>query len=435
MKKNSTKMKKSISLALTFAMVFSMFSTWSLPVHAVDEDLTNQIVTEAEPEVIEKVEPTVQPTSEPEVTEEAKPTVRPSAEPEVIEEAEPTVQPSAEPEVVEKVEPTVRPTATPEVIEKAEPTVQPTVAPTQVPVIEEKVFDVEKAYNEIIALESEEAINSYMSALSEEENAQLRAFANEKLEAALANEKTPETVSVTKAGPFMPAVNVAVARVMMFANTAEDDGIELSKDVKLNSDGTYKITLESYTTGTVKTESKVSPVDVILVLDQSGSMNYNFEGSGNSKERQNAMKNSVNKFIDSVSAKYDENADHRIALVEFRGDAKIIRNWTDANAEGAKALKNTIKGLNAEGATNIGAGMHKAEELMGSKYNYTGKNTERQKVVIVFTDGSPTTSNYFSGTVADDAIKSSKKLKDAGVTVYSVGIFNGADPEESRNNV
>ncbi len=56
-------------------------------------------------------------------------------------------------------------------------------------------------------------------------------------------------------------------------------------------------------------------------------------------------------------AKYSSGADHRIALVEFRSNAKIIKDWTAVDPAGAKALKATVNGLRADGATNVGAGM------------------------------------------------------------------------------
>ena len=87
-------------------------------------------------------------------------------------------------------------------------------------------------------------------------------------------------------------------------------------------------------------------------------------------------------------------------------------------------------GEDPTGATNVAAGMTTAETLMGSGYNYTGENTTRQKVVIVFTDGVPTTSTAFNTSVATNAIASAKNLKDDGATVYTIGIFNGVNPEQ-----
>lgn len=209
---------------------------------------------------------------------------------------------------------------------------------------------------------------------------------------------------------------------------APSNGLELSKTVKANDNGTYTITMESYTTGTVTSSTKTVPVDIVLVLDQSGSMSDGF----GSTTRQAAMKTGVNNFVESVNGKYSAEADHRMAIVTFGSKAKTLQGWTYVDATGKTTLQDKISSLppSPSGATNVSAGMQQAETLMGSGYNYTGKNTPRQKVVIVFTDGVPTTSSDFDTTVATNAIASAKRLKDSGATVYSVGIFNGADPDQ-----
>lgn len=209
---------------------------------------------------------------------------------------------------------------------------------------------------------------------------------------------------------------------------APSNGLELSKTVKANDNGTYTITMESYTTGTVTSSTKTVPVDIVLVLDQSGSMSDGF----GSTTRQAAMKTGVNNFVESVNGKYSAEADHRMAIVTFGSKAETLQGWTYVDATGKTTLQDKISSLppSPSGATNVSAGMQQAETLMGSGYNYTGKNTPRQKVVIVFTDGVPTTSSDFDTTVATNAIASAKRLKDSGATVYSVGIFNGADPDQ-----
>lgn len=252
----------------------------------------------------------------------------------------------------------------------------------------------------------------------------------------------PETVVFTDAGPFMPAVNVSPTvrfRMMRAAAAKEpaDNGLALSKTATTNADGTYTITMEAYTTGEVITSTSTAPVDIVLVLDQSGSMAYDFNGnstSTNSARRQYAMKKAVNDFIDNVKAKYDaEKSDHRMAIVTFGSNASTLQGWTVVNEAGKNTLQGKISRLPVEpsGATNVAAGMEQAETLMGSGYSYTGTNTQRQKVVIVFTDGVPTTQTNFNVDVANDAITTAKTMKDnAGVTIYSVGIFNGADPNK-----
>lgn len=231
---------------------------------------------------------------------------------------------------------------------------------------------------------------------------------------------------------LLSCMNLAAAAA---DNDDKTDGLKLSKTATA-VDGGYKIRLEAYTTGTVTTTTSSVPVDVVLVLDQSGSMAYDFNGnttSNNSRRRQYALKNAVNNFIDAVGDKYDAaTADHRISIVTFGSNASTLQGWTPVDAGGKSTLKNKVSGLpsSPEGATNAGAGMETAATLMGSGYGYTGSNTERQKVVVFFTDGIPTTSNTFSVSVANSAISAANNLKAGGVTIYSIGIFNGANPNE-----
>lgn len=265
---------------------------------------------------------------------------------------------------------------------------------------------------------------------------------------AAAQVQAPQTVVYTAAGPFLPAVSVQpVLRAARASGASEfKDGLNLSKTATANADGSYTIRMEAFTTGKVTTTTSIEPCDIVLVLDQSGSMAYNFDGnktSTDSARRQYAMKQAVNTFIEAVADKYNaEKSDHRIAVVTFGTNASTLMDWTlvtpaeTGTAErpsGETALKAKINDLPSEpeGATNVADGMKQAETLMGSGYNYTGSNTMRQKVVVVFTDGVPTQKRDFDTTVANGAIQSAKALKDAGATVYSVGIFNGAMPEQT----
>lgn len=257
-----------------------------------------------------------------------------------------------------------------------------------------------------------------------------------------------QTVVYTAAGPFLPAVSVQPVLRAVRASGANElkDGLNLSKTATANADGSYKIRMEAFTTGKVTTTTSIEPCDIVLVLDQSGSMADNFSGKStrdDSARRQYAMKQAVNTFIEAVADKYNaEKSDHRIAVVTFGTNASTLMDWTlvtpaetdtAESPSGETALKAKINGLPSEpeGATNVADGMKQAETLMGSGYNYTGSNTMRQKVVVLFTDGVPTQQRDFDTTVANGAIQSAKALKDAGATVYSVGIFNGAKPEQT----
>ena len=312
----------------------------------------------------------------------------------------------------------------------------------------EKNIDVIKLYEELMTYESDDEIIAFIESLNEDEYAALEAYVFEQ-------EKTKsesiESVTFTEAGPFMPAVEVETAKIFrmftisrMMRELSEEnervdtEGLVTSKTAKANDDGTYTIRLESYVTGkTTQTEVTTStPVDIVLVLDQSGSMAYDFNGDStntNTSRRQYAMKEAVKNFITAVSEKYNsEDADHRMSIVTFGSNASILQRWTYVNETGKTTLTGKINGLpnSPSGATNVAAGMEEAENLMGSGYSYTGTNTTRQKVVIVFTDGVPTKNTAFDTSVATNAIASAKNLKDTGATIYTIGIFSGVDPNQ-----
>ena len=305
------------------------------------------------------------------------------------------------------------------------------------PLYVEKTFDVEAAYEYVMGLSTVEEVNEYLASLTEEEYAALEAYAVSKEEPVEVKSKT-----FTAAGPFMPAVSVASSRMFRMMRAAavpervDNEGVYTSKTVTPNEDGTYTLRLESYVTGTTTTTTVTSstPVDIVLVLDQSGSMAYNFNGDStntNSERRQYAMKEAVQAFIGEVAKKYDsEQCDNRMAIVTFGSNASTLQGWTFVDETGEATLKGKVAGLpdSPSGATNAGAGMQPAESLMGGGFSYNGANTNRQKVVIMFTDGVPTTSSEFSTNVANTAISSAYNLKQAGVTVYSIGIFNGVNP-------
>lgn len=206
--------------------------------------------------------------------------------------------------------------------------------------------------------------------------------------------------------------------------TGGGSGMNFDKRADSNGDGTYTITMTAQATGTTTTTSKAVPMDIVLVLDQSGSMADDF-GNGT---RQSAMKAAVNSFIDEVAKKHGPNADHRMAIVTFGTNAYPLEGWTAVDSDGATKLTGKISSLpeDPSGATNVGAGMELAQNLMGS----APTDENRQKTVIVFTDGVPTTASDFSTTVANTAIDAAKGMKAAGVTVYTVGIFNGANPNQ-----
>ena len=210
-------------------------------------------------------------------------------------------------------------------------------------------------------------------------------------------------------------------------------GLVMSKTVtKGEGDDQFLLTLEAFATGETRTETKDIPMDIVLVLDVSGSMSKRINGYG-SQSKINALKDAVNGFIDKVAEKSPNSS---IAVVKFAGDEKIETgndmywdggycNYSQtvigltAAGTGAAALKAKVNALDPDGPTAADYGMNRAKSIIDSV-----KNNDHQKVVIMFTDGEPNHSNGFSTTVANDAIKASKSIKEAGATVYTIGCFS-----------
>lgn len=325
---------------------------------------------------------------------------------------------------------------------------------------------------------------------------------------------------------------------------ANDDGsLYMNKQFSVNNDGTGVITLESYVRGDVVTSSK--PTDIVLVLDQSKSMekilntvseykeytgktnreydwnkdklyvksgdeyvqlsvdkkwifldgHYQYTYTAENKtvtskylntvpdlstfgtvyikqdsdqSKLDMLKESVTNFVTTIredNKKLSNEQRHRIAIVGFGSKSRYGNNteiltltgenssyqggtvgkkYNDLqNEDYTSALVNSdeaivdhaISALDANGATRTDLGMEMAQKILAQDTDAT-----RNKVVVMFTDGVPTTGSEFNADVADSAITSAKSIKGSSTSVYAVGLFNetpvaGSDVDKFMNYV
>lgn len=313
-----------------------------------------------------------------------------------------------------------------------------------------------------------------------------------------------------------------------------DGAIHVNKSVVTDAEtGKTSLELEAFATNTVSTETTYDPLDIVLVLDVSGSMDDNkitsykytetkkdewscddiykssvyyyykdsegyyrrvdwdSEGGGwfsgpyrcwitaggtrignkvsnwndvsyrgklytrtneGSVTRMAAMQAAVNAFIDNVAAQKDSKGkaiENHISIVKFAGKmqtpnqykvgndtykeygntynySQIVTDMTDVST-GSAALKAAVNGLKAGGATSADYGMQLASYVLSQHKD----DPVRKSVVIMFTDGEPNHSSDFDKDVAKDAIAAAKGLKDKNTVVFTIGIFNGANPNAS----
>lgn len=232
------------------------------------------------------------------------------------------------------------------------------------------------------------------------------------------------------------------------ASGENNGGLVMSKTVtKGEGDDQFLLTLEAFATGTTRTDTKEIPLDIVLVLDTSSSMSRYFDGNiwgvADKDRRLIALKTAVNNFAESVAAKAkgsdgqyggEDDVNYRIAVVEFASEAYNLTNGlVDMDtSHGLTQVKNAVSGLQAGGDTYPATGLDMANSIFDA--NPISGDGQRGRVVIMFTDGYPAEkgTDNINYTLCDKAIASAQTSKRTyGATVYTVGIFSGANPNSN----
>lgn len=229
--------------------------------------------------------------------------------------------------------------------------------------------------------------------------------------------------------------------------TVSDGNIELTGaggTMKIEKgDSDFLTALSAISSTSNLTTTSTTPLDIVLVLDASGSMEENMGRGGTTK--MDALKAAANAFVDEI-AKANEGIDdpelqHRVSVVKFASDTTdrigndFTSYWnggynysqrmiglTPCTQDDKGAITSQINALKPSGATRADYGMSHAQKALNDA------RPGAKKVVVFFTDGTPTAWSDFDSDVASSAVSTAKALKDGGTTIYTVGIQNGANP-------
>lgn len=207
----------------------------------------------------------------------------------------------------------------------------------------------------------------------------------------------------------------------VFDNTyafKNEDNAGLSGQTIGKGDSDFLVSLSALSsTSNLKEMVKTSqPLDIVLVLDTSGSM---------SGSKMTNLKNAANSFIDATAENnrgLEQDQQTRLAIVQFASGANTHQQLNYVTDQNAQQYKNTINGFRASGATYAEEGLQRAQSVLDS-----GGRADVQQIVIFFTDGEPNHQSGFDDDVAIEAVNVAHDMKVSGTIIYSIGVMNGAD--------
>ena len=267
-----------------------------------------------------------------------------------------------------------------------------------------------------------------------------------------ANSETISDPNTFNAWELTQAYNNATTGRIWADKTVEEEQIDLKGQdpIEVPQGADFLVALSALSSHASTTTTDTKPLDVVLVLDASGSMDDPM-GNGDRTKRIDALKDAVYAFIDSTAKKNkeitDENKKIQLSIVKFSGNEKkttgndqyrkngyqynysqIVQELTVCEDAAVNTLKSNVEAIKPAGATRADNGMKRAQAALASA------RENAKQVVIFFTDGEPNNSSGFDDDIASAAIATAKSLKDAGTVVYTVGIFSGADPNANVND-
>ena len=230
---------------------------------------------------------------------------------------------------------------------------------------------------------------------------------------------------------------------------------EDSKTITKDKDSDFLVGLSALSSTAKIMGQTTVPLDIVLVLDVSGSMD--------DQGKMTTLKTAVNSFIDTTAAENDKRSDvnkqSRISLVKFAGDktdavgndmygaglfggrpyynyTQIVSGYKAYTGTDKAELKNKVNALEPAGATSADYGMAHAQALVKQSKDDETANTDRKnvkRIVIFFTDGQPNHGSGFNETVANTAIKTAKGIK-PDADIYTIGVFGSANASDTTGH-
>lgn len=230
-----------------------------------------------------------------------------------------------------------------------------------------------------------------------------------------------------------------------------------TKTVEKNGDSDFLVGLSALSSAAKIMGQSTVPLDIVMVLDVSGSMEED--------NKMSTLKTAVNSFIDETartnSERSNENLRSRISLVKFAGKktdkvgndtyqeedpffgpygehynyTQIVRKYKTYTNDNKAELKNTVNALEPAGATAADYAMDHAKTLVDRSKSDEATNPSRKnvkRIVIFFTDGEPNHESGFDKSVANTAIQTAKTIKN-DATIYSIGVFKDADANSTKD--
>lgn len=224
-----------------------------------------------------------------------------------------------------------------------------------------------------------------------------------------------------------------------------------TKTIEKKGDSDFLVGLSALSSAAKIMGQSAVPLDIVMVLDVSGSMDAD--------NKMSTLKTAVNSFIDETaktnSERSNENLRSRISLVKFAGKktdkvgndtyqeedpffgpygehynyTQIVRKYKTYTNDNKAELKNTVNALKPAGATAADYAMDHAKTLVNQSKSDETTNPNRKnvkRIVIFFTDGEPNHESGFDKSVANTAIQTAKTIKN-DATIYSIGVFKDAD--------